>query len=172
MSVKSFRYLMSAMLLGGVTLFAAAQQPSSTHELSPAVFHPGASTTNHSEMVKDQRRLAELERCKLASCKAEAADLRLQMSRLNAAQPHLLRTQGCTPNYVCGGSPGYYIYGNIQDTCATEVTSQICPNGRSCSSNSGTTTAQIEGPAPGSGVCNFSWTVNGYTSYADNVPMQ
>ena len=118
MWVKSFRYLVSTIVIGGATLFLGAQQPSFTHHLSPSVFDPGTSKANQAEMVKDQQLLESLQHCKLESCKAEAASLRLRLAQLQAVKPHLLRVGGCSgAYYLCNGSPGTYVHASIHDSC-------------------------------------------------------
>jgi hypothetical protein len=169
MSVKSCRYLLSIMVIGGTSLFSGAQQASSTHAVSPAVFTPSTSETNQSQIAKYQQQLAELEHCKLASCKAEAADLKLQLSHLQAGQPQLQRTGTDTcsgATYYCNGAPGEYVYASITDSCATHVTAEAC--GATCGTASGTTSAytSYESDNPNqAGTCSFTWTDNtGYHS--------
>jgi hypothetical protein len=169
MSVKSFRYLLSIVVIGGTSLFAGAQQPSSTPAVSPAVLTPSSSQTNQAQIAKDQQQLAELEHCKLASCKTEAADLQLQLSRLQAGQPQLQRTSTNTcsgAEYLCNGAPGEYVYASITDSCATQVTAEAC--GATCGTASGTTSAYTtyESDSPNqAGTCSFTWTDNtGYHS--------
>ncbi len=173
MWVKSFRYLVSAMVIGGATLFLGAQQRSSTRGPSPAVFDPGTSKVNQAEIVKDQQLLESLQHCKLEACKTEAASLRLRLAQLQTVKPHLLRVGGCSgAYYLCNGSPGTYVYASIQDSCATHVTAEAC--GETCVNASGTTSAYTTytADAPNqTGTCSFTWTDNtGYHSIEIGQP--
>jgi len=173
MSRKWMKYMMLVMLAACAISVSNAQQKQSANRPVTAVFDVGAAKASQSKLAKDQQRLAIMQRCKLDVCRAEAAKLRIEIMRLQAAvPPHLLRTQGCSPTYSCGGQPGYYIYGNIQDSCATQVTVEACPSGHPCYSQSGTTSAAVEGATSGYGVCNFTWTDSTGTHADYNVPMQ
>ena len=179
MSLKLMSHFASVMLVGGAMSLGAQQQAAtqqqtpSANRLVAAVFNR-STAQNQIKLTSDQNRLAELESCKLDSCKKEAASLRAEIAQLSSGQAHAVRTS-CTPSYICGGTPGYYIYAEIEDSCATQVTAEACPNSQTgdCTSASGTTSAYTpELSERSSGLCFFTWTVNGLTYSSGTVPQE
>jgi len=160
MSRKWMKYMMLVMLAACAISVSNAQQKQSANRPISAVFDVGAAKASQSKLAKVSSGWQIMQRCKLDVLQGGSSETQAR----DYAAPGCCTHRTCCVRRVvhtpiaARGQPGYYIYGNIQDSCAITGDRRGMPIRTSCLLPIRYyTSAALEGATSGYGVCNFTW---------------